>query len=101
ITADGRWVVFTSAATNLVSDDSNGLYDVFVHDMKTGVTQRVSVASDGSQGDGGEFGQSGSGNLSQAISVDGRYIVYTSGSNNLVAHDTNVGSDVFVRDMHT
>ena len=47
--ADGRFVAFDSDATNLVSDDTNGVRDIFVHDRQTGVTTRVSVDSTGTQ----------------------------------------------------
>src|SRR5437016_2271806 len=50
LSADGRFVAFHSAATNLVAGDTNGTNDVFVHDRQTGITERVSVASDGTQG---------------------------------------------------
>ncbi|HEY9051249.1 MAG TPA: hypothetical protein VIQ03_06870, partial [Gammaproteobacteria bacterium] len=49
ITSDGRFVLFTSVASNLVPNDTNGKYDVFVHDQTTGITERVSVASDGTE----------------------------------------------------
>jgi hypothetical protein len=45
ISADGRFVAFESGASNLVAGDTNGLGDVFVHDLATGVTERVSVGS--------------------------------------------------------
>src|SRR3989442_15756675 len=50
ISADGRFVAFTSDATNLVPGDTNGAEDVFVHDRLTGTTERVSVDSTGTQG---------------------------------------------------
>src|SRR5438105_9900836 len=52
LSADGRFVAFDSAATDLVAGDTNGVSDVFVHDRQTGTTERVSVASDGTQGNG-------------------------------------------------
>src|SRR5688500_3003695 len=52
MTPDGRFVVFASAASNLVPDDTNGVGDVFVRDRRTGVTERVSVGAKGVQGDG-------------------------------------------------
>src|SRR5262249_9672345 len=50
LSADGRFVAFQSTATNLVAGDTNDRFDVFVHDRETGTTERVSVASDGTQG---------------------------------------------------
>ena len=95
IVADGRYVAFTSSAGNLVSDDTNGHRDVFVHDRQTGQTTRVSVASDATQGNDA----SGWGYLS--ISGDGRYVAFESWASNLVGGDTNGAIDVFVRDRQT
>jgi len=88
--ADGRYVVFSSEAGNLVSNDSNNVYDVFVHDRETRQTIRVSVSSSGGQGNGPSFGAS--------ISADGRYVAFKSYASNLVSGDTNNAGDVFVRD---
>jgi len=93
ISGDGRYVAFASEATNLVSGDTNSVADVFVHDLQTGQTMRVSVDSNGSQAN------SGSG--SPAISSDGRYVVFSSGATNLVANDTNNKGDVFIHDRQT
>src|SRR3990172_3975895 len=49
ISANGRYVAFASGASNLVSGDTNGYADIFVHDRQTGVTQRVSLSGEGSQ----------------------------------------------------
>src|SRR5207249_3675999 len=93
LSADGRFVAFHSAATNLVADDTNGTTDVFVHDRQTGMTERVSVASDGTQGN----------NASSypALSADGRFVAFDSDATNLVAGDTNGATDVFVHDRQT
>jgi Tol biopolymer transport system component len=93
ISADGRYVVFASDATNLVAGDTNGSTDVFVHDLQTGATTRMSVDSTGAQGN--------SSSTSPAISADGRYVVFQSGSTNLAANDTNGTWDVFVHDRQT
>jgi len=93
ISADGRYVAFSSEATNLVPGDTNGYFDVFVHDRDTGTTTRVSVDSSGVQGDGG----SGVGGLS----ADGRYVAFGSAATNLVPGDTNGEVDVFVHDRDT
>lgn len=90
ISADGRFVAFASAATNLVPDDTNGRWDIFVHDRSTGVTERVSVASDGSQG--------GHSSYWAAISPDGRSVAFVSAAPDLVADDTNSRQDIFVHD---
>jgi Tol biopolymer transport system component len=93
ISPDGRYVAFESQDSKLVSGDTNGLDDVFVHDRLTGTTERVSVDSSGVEGNGV------SGNAS--ISADGRYVAFNSLASNLVIGDTNGFSDVFVRDRLT
>lgn len=93
LSQDGRYVVFNSYASNLVADDNNGQLDIFVHDRSTGQTTRVSVASDGTEADGGtEFA---------TISRDGRYVAFDSFASNLVPNDTNGANDTFVHDRNT
>jgi|GEM_PF-1792314 len=99
--ADGRYVAFGSYSSNLVSGDTNGMYDFFVHDRQTGETSRVSVASDGSQGNGGDTEFTSSYYRSVAISADGRYVAFGSYSSNLVSGDTNGQLDAFVHDRQT
>lgn len=91
ISGDGRYVAFFSGASNLVPDDTNWKADVFVHDNVTGSTTRVSVGSDGTQGDADSDRPS--------ISSDGRYVAFSSNASNLVPGDTNGSTDVFVRDV--
>ena len=93
LSADGRYVAFTSAATNLVAGDTNGVIDVFVRDRAGGETTRASV-------DGGGAQANGESSL-PAISGDGRFVAYVSGASNLVQGDTNGSDDVFVRDRVT
>ena len=93
LSADGRYVAFASGASNLVNGDTNGTADVFVHDMITGSTTLVSVASDGTQGDDSSWGQ--------AISAGGRYITFSARASNLVPDDINGHQDIFVHDMVT
>ncbi|SUS05998.1 hypothetical protein DF3PB_230001 [uncultured Defluviicoccus sp.] len=93
ISADGRYVTFTSGSTNLVSDDTNGVHDVFRKDTLTGDIVRVSTSSAGVQGNGHS--------TESSISADGRYVTFTSASDNLVAGDTNGATDVFRKDMVT
>lgn len=93
ITADGRFVAFPSAASNLVPDDANDNWDVFVHDRQTGETSIVSVAT------GGVRANSSSGFTS--ISSDGRFVAFESYASNLVYDDTNGWKDVFVHDRQT
>lgn len=95
ISADGRYILFESGASNLVSGDTNGVTDVFIHDRQTGQTSRVSVASDGTQGNGNSW------SYSSALSGDGRFVVFSSTASNLVSNDSNGNWDVFVRDRQT
>ena len=90
ISADGRYVAFHSAASNLVNGDHNGYPDAFVRDRVAGVTSRVSLGKNGVEGN--------QISIPNAISADGRYVVFESMANNLVANDTNGGTDAFVRD---
>jgi Tol biopolymer transport system component len=93
ISADGRFVAFESAASNLVAGDTNRQLDVFVRDRVTGTIERVSMSSAGVQADGASG--------EEAISPDGRFVTFVSGASNLVAGDTNGLDDVFVRDRAT
>jgi hypothetical protein len=94
ISADGRYVTFSSYASNLVSADTNGDLDIFVHDRLTGQTSRASVASNGIQADSGESHES-------SISADGRFVAFTSWASDLVSGDTNGDYDIFVHDRQT
>jgi Tol biopolymer transport system component len=91
ISADGQVVAFSSEASNLVADDTNGHGDVFVYDRKTGETARVSVGPGGVEATGGD-------SFSPAVSADGRYVAFASDATNLVSGDTNNATDVFVYD---
>jgi Tol biopolymer transport system component len=93
ISANGRFVAFISSDDNLVPGDGNGSGDVFVRDTQLNSTERVSIADDGSEGDGGLEGP-------LAISPDGRYVLFTSFATNLVGPggDTNASDDVYMRD---
>jgi Tol biopolymer transport system component len=93
MSADGRFVAFNSAATNLVAGDTNGTLDAFVHDRRTGTTTRVSVDSAGTQANGDSF--------FPALSANGRFVAFVSGATNLVADDTSGMEDVFVHDRRT
>ena len=92
ISGDGRFVAFTSRATNLVARDRNRLGDLFVRDLQNGTTQLVSVSTDGQQTDG-------EAQNAPSLSDDGRYIVWSTMAKNLVPGDTNNANDVFLRDQ--
>jgi hypothetical protein len=91
ISADGRYVVFTSSASNLVAGDTNSATDVFLHELSTGTTRRVSLGPSGRQADGDSF--------SPAVSADGRYVAFYSQASNLAPGDGTGTLDVFVRDV--
>jgi signal peptidase I len=93
ISADGRFVAFASSASNLVSGDTNGQTDVFVHDRQTGATERVSIDTAGSQANGSSE--------APAISADGRFVAFVSAASNFVPEDSNSQNDVFVHDRRT
>jgi Tol biopolymer transport system component len=90
ISADGRHVLFASAATNLVPGDTNATADVFVHDLRSGQTRRVSVDTGGMEGNSYSY--------PGTISSDGRWATFGSPATNFVPGDTNGYPDVFVRD---
>lgn len=98
ITPDGRFVCFTSRASNLVEKDTNRLKDVFVKDMETGAVDRVSVASDGSEALAFDAMNASD---DTSISSDGRFVVFSSAAHNLVKNDTNNTVDVFLHDRKT
>jgi Tol biopolymer transport system component len=95
VSADGRWITYSSWATNLVDEDTNGVADVFLKDRDTATTTRVSARTDGGQVVG-QYGSTG-----PAISGDGRWIAYSSDATNLVDNDTNDAGDVFLYDRET
>jgi Tol biopolymer transport system component len=99
ISADGRFVAFTSLSSNFVRGDTNGTADVFVRDRRTGRTSRVSVRSNGAQASGRTHTRNGS--QVQSISADGRFVAFKSDAPNLVRGDTNKTDDVFVHDRRT
>ncbi|MCW3014752.1 MAG: hypothetical protein JWO02_1844 [Solirubrobacterales bacterium] len=93
ISADGRYVAFTSIATNLVPDDTNGQPDVFIRDLKAHTTRRVSLSDAGGEGRGRSS--------APAVSADGAVVAFESAAPDLVAGDTNGTADVFVRVLAT
>jgi Tol biopolymer transport system component len=83
-------VAFYSLANNLVSGDTNGSPDVFVHDRQTRITKRISVSTNGTPGNG----------TSSAISANGRFVVFSS-SASLVSGDKNQTPDIYIYDLQT
>lgn len=90
LSADGRYIVFKSSATNLVPNDTNHVPDIFLHDRETGITELISVDSSELQANAESY--------DPVVSVDGRYVAFHSFATNLVASDDNGCLDVFVRD---
>lgn len=90
LSAEGRWVVFASAFTNLVPGDTNAVRDIFLRDRQSNTTRRVSVSSSGVQANGGSRWP--------VITRDGRWIAFQSSASNLVAGDTNGKADIFLHD---
>lgn len=105
ISANGQYVAFVSGASNLVSDDNNGYWDIFVHDRVSGETSRVSIATDGTQGDDHSGVCQGGGiplpNRSVSLSADGRWVAFQSDASTLINEDANQAGDVFVHDRMT
>ena len=91
ISGDGRLVAFGSDAADLVAGDANGFVDVFVRDRTAGTTRRVSVATDGSEGDSNSF--------DPAISADGRVVAFFSGASNFVPGRTVPDAGVYAHDL--
>ncbi|CAM5677620.1 putative protein OS=Kitasatospora aureofaciens OX=1894 GN=GCM10010502_46950 PE=3 SV=1 [Kitasatospora aureofaciens] len=87
MTADGRWTYFDSTAANLVPGDTNGAGDVFRRDLRSGRTERVSLAADGSQSAGASY--------DPYVDDRGTTVVFTSEDGTLVPGDTNQAPDVF------
>ena len=90
---DGRYVVWSSSASDLVPDDTNNKSDVFLRDLLLETTERISVDSAGNQSTG-----SSGGRWQISVSGDGRLVVFLSSSDDLVLNDTNTYSDIFLRD---
>src|SRR5260370_37912708 len=93
VSADGRFVAFTSTSKNLVALPSSNLLDTYVRDRVAGTTERISVTPGSAAGDGPS--------LFVTISADGRFALFQSAASNLVPNDTNGATqadDWFVRD---
>ncbi|MFO0980645.1 MAG: hypothetical protein U1E76_02680 [Planctomycetota bacterium] len=92
ISLNGRFVTFGSTSTNLVPNDTNLRSDIFVHDLQTAETTRVSVTSDGAQANDNSY--------PTTISLDGRFVAFESDASNFFGGDDH-GPDVFVHDRVT
>lgn len=93
ISPDGRYIAFDSLASNLVNNDGNNTYDIFLHDRHAGTTERITINSAGIEADGPSF--------DPTFSADGNTIVFYSFADNLVGGDNNGESDVFIYDMNS
>jgi Tol biopolymer transport system component len=92
LTPNGQWLVFSSYADDLVTNDFNRAQDVFVRDLVAGSTALVSVGLDGNSALGGD-------STSPVISTNGRLVAFASTATNLVPNYTNQFGDVFIRDL--
>ena len=100
ISADGSRIAFYSNASNLVSNDTNGVWDIFVYDRNAAVKiRRVSIATDGSQRNQGN--ESASRVVEPTISGNGDFVAFATTSDNLVSGDTNTWQDVFIHQLST
>lgn len=93
VSANGRYVVFQSDASDLVPGDTNGASDIFLRDTYTGTTRLISVAMDG--------GFANEASTDPVVTPDGTCVAFISSASNLVPNDTNGIPDVFVRDLIT
>jgi Tol biopolymer transport system component len=93
ISGDGRYVVFSSSASNLVPGDTNRANDIFLRDRVANTTARISVGVGGAEPNGGSH--------TPAISANGNVVAYASDATNLVSNDVNGVRDVFVYDRAT
>jgi Tol biopolymer transport system component len=91
LSADGRWIAFVSDADNLVPNDTKRYLDIFLRDLAAGTNALVSVATNGSCGNGPSS--------ELVLTPDGRYVAFSSWANNLVPGDNNSNQDVFIRDL--
>jgi Tol biopolymer transport system component len=95
MSTDGRVIAFMSLATNLVSDDANETWDVFVHEVGAGITERIGVAADGGEADGTA--------VFPSLDGHGRHVAFQSDASNLetVPDDDSGEADIFVLDRRT
>lgn len=91
ISLDGHFVVFSSRSSNLVPDDTNDAMDIFVYSIQTGQIVRASVNSNSLQGDHAS--------IEPSISGDGRYVTFSTASNDFTTIETYGYSHLYVRDM--
>jgi Tol biopolymer transport system component len=93
LSGDGRWVAFSTSARQLVVGDTNNQKDIFVHDIQTGATTRISLTPSGEEANGNS--------LYPSISADGRYVAFLSYATNLFPNDVNWTPDAFIYDRLT
>jgi Tol biopolymer transport system component len=93
LSGNGRYALFYSTGSTVVPGDTNGVYDVYLRDLVTNTTERISVGLGGVEPDGHSD--------ASAISFDGRYVVFGSNATNIVADDSSGAHQVYVRDRWT
>jgi Tol biopolymer transport system component len=94
LSSNAQLVAFETAASNLVTGDTNRVSDIYVRDVVAGVTRLVSVNAAGS-------GSANGPSSSPLISEDGHYLIFESLASNLVTNDFNGTNDIFIRDLVT
>jgi Ca2+-binding RTX toxin-like protein len=98
VSADGRFVVFNSDASNLTGLPDNNGEDVFIKDLLTGTVVRVSENADGQDATDPDSGWA---SYDAVVSADGRFVAFQSYASNLVEGDTNGWADIFLKDLQT
>lgn len=88
---NGAWIVFTSAASNLLQGESNGQKEVFSYFLATREVRHLSIPGGGGLGNGSSE--------ANGISSDGRWVLLTSQASNFASNDQNSASDVFLFDQ--
>ena len=99
IAYDGKRMAFYSQTSTLVSDDKNGLWDIFLWEQNNPQLKRISLTADGRERNQGE--ESVNRIVSPSISGNGRYIAYTTSASNMVPGDDKNFQDVFIYDTQT
>ncbi|MGH2753697.1 MAG: hypothetical protein ACRDLB_04625 [Actinomycetota bacterium] len=101
VSADGRFVAFSSGATNLVPNDTNEGWDVFLRDLRRERTILISQGPEGTPARSAPSGPEGRLSFCPSINGSGRYVSFSSGASNLIEGDTNGLPDVFLYDRAT
>jgi len=94
ISADGRYIAYESSAADIVANDSNGTYDIYIYDAVTDITILASKSKLGT-------GTANSASKAPSLSSDGRYVTFYSSATDMASTDTDTKNDVFIYDRVT